>query len=68
MKTSIVNINIESKNPQELFEEIEHEELTGLPSAEIRRRMEIVHNAMDYNLNKCSQLLDRIADGFQMLA
>lgn len=68
MKTSIVNINTESKNPQQLFEEIQNEDLSGMSFAEIRRRVEIAHNAMDYNLNKSSQLLDRISDGFEMIA
>lgn len=68
MKTSIANINSESKNPQQLFEEIQNEDISGMSYAEIRRRMEIAHNAMDYNLSKSSQLLDRISDGFQIIA
>lgn len=57
----------EEKNPQQLFEEIQNQDLSGISSAELRRRMEIVHNAMDYNLNKSSRLLENITTNIEIM-
>lgn len=59
---------IQEKDPQQLFEEIQNQDLSTLSISQLRERMRIVHNAMNDTLIRQSEILSKISDGFQLIA